>query len=118
MLQDEIEELEGGVEEAETEQIPMAPPVAKKTIQKRMPEREIPKEDDFFDEEDMIPKEMEDEIIKEKILARESEEDEFEESLRVRKTKAKPKKTATKPVERKKEEDDFDFEFIDLDDDK
>lgn len=112
-----------------------------------MPEkRVVPKkknqpEEDFFDEEDMIPREMEDAIIKEKMLGRGMEEDEFEESFKVRRTKPTPQKTTSqKPVSQKSEtkkaapqksapqkpvakkaekkidDDDFDFEFIDLDD--
>lgn len=106
------------------------------TEKRVMPEKKNQLEDDFFDEEDVIPREMEDAIIKEKMLGREPEEDEFEESFKVRRTKPAPQKTTSqkttsrkttsqksapqKPIakkaESKIEDDDFDFEFIDLDD--
>lgn len=77
--------------------------------------KETAADDEFFDEADVIPSEMEEEIIKAKISGKESEEDEFEESLKLRKSKPKQKKTP-KVEEKVFNEEDFDFEFINLDD--
>lgn len=110
LLKEEIRELEEGAEEDSKmpEERPVAPPVKKK--------RETASEEEFFDEADVIPREMEDEIIKAKISGKEAEKDEFEESLKLRKSKPKQKKTP-KVEEKAFNEEDFDFEFIDLDDD-
>lgn len=137
ILKDEIEDLESGAVDELKADMPTEEPIAKKEapqrkknavpakekapIKKKDPavpvkkKREAKPEDDFFDEEDVIPREMEDEIIKAKISGKEAEEDEFEESLKLRKSKPKQKKTA-KAIEKEFNEDDFDFEFIDLDD--
>lgn len=137
ILKDEIEDLESGAVDDLKEDIPTAEPITKKEtpqrkknavpakekapVKKKDPavpvkrKREAELEDDFFDEEDLIPREMEDEIIKAKISGKEAEEDEFEESLKLKKSKPKQKKTA-KAIEKEFNEDDFDFEFIDLDD--
>lgn len=115
-LKDEIEELEQGTE---SEEIVAQPTVSKVSQRKRevSPVKVVKTEpeDDFFDEADGIPSEMEDEIIKEKIHGKEMEEDEFEESLKLRKSKPKQKKSL-RVEEKIFNEDDFDFEFIDLDD--
>ena len=137
ILKDEIEDLESGAVDELKADMPTEEPIAKKEepqrkknavpakekapVKKKDPavpvkkKREAKPEDDFFDEEDVIPREMEDEIIKAKISGKEAEEDEFEESLKLRKSKPKQKKTA-KAIEKEFNEDDFDFEFIDLDD--
>lgn len=137
ILKDEIEDLESGAVDDLKEDMPTAEPITKKEtpqrkknavpakekapVKKKDPavpvkrKREAELEDDFFDEEDVIPREMEDEIIKAKISGKEAEEDEFEESLKLKKSKPKQKKTA-KAIEKEFNEDDFDFEFIDLDD--
>jgi hypothetical protein len=131
ILKDEIEELEEGDVDEQERIIPPAAskaPVAPKAPQRKREvppvneqpvpvkkKREVEPEDDFFDEADGIPREMEDEIIKAKIIGKEVEEDEYEESLKLRKSKPKQKKAA-KVEEREFNEDDFDFEFIDLDD--
>lgn len=137
ILKDEIEDLESGAVDDLKEDMPTAEPITKKEtpqrkknavpakekapVKKKDPavpikrKREAELEDDFFDEEDLIPREMEDEIIKAKISGKEAEEDEFEESLKLKKSKPKQKKTA-KAIEKEFNEDDFDFEFIDLDD--
>ena len=137
ILKDEIEDLESGAVDELKAEMPTEEPIAKKEepqrkknavpakekapVKKKDPavpvkkKREAKPEDDFFDEEDVIPREMEDEIIKAKISGKEAEEDEFEESLKLRKSKPKQKKTA-KAIEKEFNEDDFDFEFIDLDD--
>lgn len=137
ILKDEIKDLESGAVDELKADMPTEEPIAKKEapqrkknavpakekapVKKKDPaipvkkKREAKPEDDFFDEEDVIPREMEDEIIKAKISGKEAEEDEFEESLKLRKSKPKQKKTA-KAIEKEFNEDDFDFEFIDLDD--
>ena len=137
ILKDEIEDLENGEADelkketstAESMTRLQAPQRKRGTVseKERVPvkkkeqaapvkgKRETKPEDDFFDEEHVIPREMEDEIIKAKISGKEPEEDEFEESLKLKKSKPKQKKTA-KAIEKEFNEDDFDFEFIDLDD--
>lgn len=137
ILKDEIEDLESGdVDNLKKEMAtakPLTRPAAsqrkkeavpvkeKAPVKKKEPavpikkKREAEPQDDFFDEEHVIPKEMEDEIIKAKISGKEAEEDEFEESLKLKKSKPKQKKAA-KAIEKEFNEDDFDFEFIDLDD--
>lgn len=137
ILKDEIKDLESGDVDDLKADMPTEEPIAKQEapqrkknavpakekapVKKKDPavpvkkKREAEPEDDFFDEEDVIPREMEDEIIKAKISGKEAEEDEFEESLKLRKSKPKQKKTA-KAIEKEFNEDDFDFEFIDLDD--
>lgn len=130
LLKEEIEELEeenaaGGREEkvADKKKIPVQSkavkqqkqPKAHKTPKPQPMKKQAAEEEDFFDEADMIPSEMEDEIIKAKMLGKEAKADEFEESLKLNKAKPKQKK-AVKPEEKEFNEDDFDFEFIDLDD--
>lgn len=129
ILKGDIEDLENDSrEETQTDLSAVKPkerpavPVKERTSVKKKEQvepikkkRKAQPSDDFFDEEDVIPREMEDEIIKAKIRGKEAEEDEFEESLKLPRSKPKQKK-ATKAVEKEFNEDDFDFEFIDLDD--
>lgn len=118
LLKEEIRELEDGVEEdiKMPEERPVAPQRKKEVATPVKKKRETAAEEEFFDEADVIPREMEDEIIKAKISGKEAEDDEFEESLKLRKSKPKQKRTP-KVEEKAFNEDDFDFEFINLDDD-
>lgn len=119
ILKEEIRELEeDGERENDFTTLEKRTVTPQKRKEPKVPverRKETAADDEFFDEADVIPSEMEEEIIKAKISGKESEEDEFEESLKLRKSKPKQKKTP-KVEEKVFNEEDFDFEFINLDD--